>query len=205
MSSFVDSGLGISRARFSKVWRSLDLVWFSTEKSGGSPRHRRMDMPSICFKSHNNRPMTWPQSRLPQEDNPVGIFFPAVIARITDIRDNPEEMVDEREERVFHACAEGASHKASGQGNLDGNSPRSTIPRRLVRVQRLQSYSKTDHASLFSCSWVFHWSQLACVPAVPAEACSWEAPLSTSYGIWDLNKPIPRRLPMRTPRDLSAS
>ncbi|KAG8420212.1 hypothetical protein J3459_011312 [Metarhizium acridum] len=100
--------------------------------------------------------MTWPHNLLPHMETCSSTGFPAMAAFRTLDSLAPWAFGGHRNFKAAQACADGASHNDSEQGNLAGSSLKSTAPRRLVKVHRLQSYSKDAQAMRLSLSLVTH-------------------------------------------------
>lgn len=123
---------------------SFDCWWLLNRD--GTPKHSVVAIASSCFRSHRRRPTACPHSRLPQTETYLGGGFPAIAADMTPDSGALRAPEGSLDLSAAQADAEGASQTESIHGNLEGSSLRSTAPRRLVRVHRLQSYSKDAQA-----------------------------------------------------------
>lgn len=190
-------------SRQSKACRSdaFDCFWPVDREE--RPKYSVVETSSSCFKSQRRRPMTWLHNRFPHAERCPGIGVPAMAAPITPDTDAPSAFDGILDLRATQAPAEGASHSESMHGSFDGSSLRSTAPRRLVRVHRLQSYSKDAHAMRISFSRAAQVTHSASklIPCGVMEL--FMSPSSCTLGR-DFNSPSPRKLAINTPRVLSA-
>jgi hypothetical protein len=166
---------------------------------------------SSCFKSQSNRPRTCAHSlraHVPSDDgSPLPARVSFTVAERLGLKPLPR-----RDRRADQACADVAAQSDSLQGSRRGSSLRSTAPRRLVRVQRLQSYSNAAHAALRCCSRVIqvvHSSFKCSGCCLEADdvllvfVASWSSSLVVLH-LDELKRPRPRRLPTNMPRERSA-
>jgi hypothetical protein len=135
--------------------KSLFDCWCAPKRDG-RPKCSGIPTTSSCLKSHKRRPITCEQSLRAHVPRELFICFPENIAFKVSERIG---VIFKCDRRASQACAEVALHNDSLQGNFRGSSLRSIAPRRLVRVQRLQSYSNAAQAALRSCSWLIQDNQ----------------------------------------------
>lgn len=205
MRSGVDAGLAV---RFRSISSAVRMErfdsWYGFSREL-RPRRLGMATTSSSFRSQSRRPSTWAQSLFAQLPSVKSTSLPARQLLSITKRFGLKLAGLSRERSASQAWGDAAFHSDSIQGSFRGSSPRSTAPRLLVNVQRLQSYSKAAQAARRSCSVLIHACHSFTIAPESSEVLSASSAVSSSVVLQgELSKPMPRRLPIRIPRDRSA-